>query len=117
AAIGAYGRPTPPIATQPPRGTRNPRSAARRGTSRGSRGVGPPPAPPGRRGVGGAARCRAAARLTREEEVGRIVGDAVEDELGQPDLVGPADEDGTDASPRPSPDDRRGGAEPDTGGW
>ena len=49
------------------------------------------------------------ARLAREEEVGRIVGDAVEDVLGQPDLVGPADEDGTDASPRHSADDRRGG--------
>ena len=56
------------------------------------------------------------AGLTREEEVGRVVGDAVEDVLGQPDLVGPADEDGTDASSRHSADDRRAGRRPDMDG-
>ena len=42
-------------------------------------------------------------RLARDQEVRRIVGDPVEDALGQTHLVGPADEDGTDASPRHPP--------------
>ena len=94
---GRTAGPTPPIATQPPRRTRKPRSAARRAISRVSRVLPTPASPERRRWVG-------------------IVGDAVEDELGQPDLVGPADEDGTDASPRHSPDDRRGGRGPDMDG-